>query len=308
MARLSLSVSLPLLLLAIAASSAGAQVPDDVSRAYERASTLVRDGQGEEGRRIVDSLFVRAREGTDEHAEALYWRAALARDAQQAERDYRLLVVQYPVSPRTARALLALAQIELARGDRERALAHLVRIDREHPSGDVAGTAAFWTARVRFEMNDEPRACAALDDAQRGLGADDVELRNQVEFYATRCVGVERDTSRSVASRADAESAAPGGSRPASPAAGRAAAAAESAAAPSAAFAVQIAAYSSRADADALVNRLARRDVRARVVSAEPLFRVWTGNYATRAEANAALRKLREQRIEGFVVQQRPDR
>lgn len=286
MARLSLS--LPLLLLAIAASSAGAQLPDDVSRAYERASALVRDGQGEEGRRIVDSLFVRAREGSDEHAEALYWRAALARDAQQAERDYRLLVVQYPVSQRTARALLALAQIELARGDRERALAHLVRIAREHPSGDVTGTAAFWTARVRFEMNDEPRACAALDDAQRGLGADDVELRNQVEFYATRCVGVTRDTSLSVASRT--------------------ATAAESAPAPSAGFAVQIAAYTSRADADALVSRLARRDIRARVVGAEKPFRVWTGNFATRAEANAALRTLREQRIEGFVVQQRPDR
>jgi cell division septation protein DedD len=294
MARLTLALSL--LLLVAAAPSARAQVADDVSRAYERASALVRDGQGEEGRRIVDSLFVRAREGSAEHAEALFWRAALARDAQQAERDYRVLVVQYPLSPRTDRALLALAQIELARGDRERALAHLVRIAREHPAGEARGTAAFWTARVRFDMNDEPRACAALDDAQRGLAADDVELRNQVEFYATRCVGVARDTSVSVASR---------------PAAGGVSTAArdsDAPAGPRAAFAVQIAAYTARADADALVSRLARRDIAARVVGATSPYRVWTGSYPTRAEANAALRALREQRIEGFVVQQPDDR
>lgn len=304
MSRFPLAI-LVLLLSATAAPAAGAQVPADVSRAYERAATLVRDGQGEEGRRVVDSLFVRAREGTAEHAEALYWRAALARDAQQAERDYRLLIVQYPLAPRTDRALLALAQIELARGDRERALAHLVRITREHPTGDVRGTAAFWTARVRFDMNDEPRACAALDAAQQGLAETDVELRNQVEFYASRCVGVARDTTLAAPARASTATATES-ARPAAPRSG--AATRPPAAAPQAAFAVQIAAYSSRADADALVTRLARRNITARVMGTAAPFRVWTGNYATRAEANAALRALREQRIEGFVVPQQPGR
>lgn len=292
------------LLLAAATVPAAAQ-ESDASRAFQRAAALVRDGQGEEGRRIVDSLFVRAREGTPGHAEALYWRAALARDAQQAERDYRQLVVNYPLATHTGRALLALAQIELARNDRERAIAHLQRLEREHPAGDTRAIAAFWMARIRFDMSDEPRACAALDEAQRRAPESDVELRNQIEFLATRCVGVARADSVTAGRTAT--------NRPAPEAAPATAGAAErrpAASTPSptarraASYAVQVAAYDTRADAEALVKRLARREVAARVVGTKQPFRVWTGNYATRADASAAQRKLRERSIHGFVVQQ----
>lgn len=284
--------------IALAGAMPAAAQTSDLDRAYARAAGLVRDGQGAEGRRIVDSLFVRAREGTAEHAEALYWRAALASDTHQAERDYRQLVVDYPLSPRAGRALLALAQLELTRGDRERALAHLQRLEREHPSSDVRPTAAFWMARIRFDMGDEPRACTALDVAQRAVAADDVELRNQMDFLATRCVGVSRDTINGVASRASGVGRATGTATPVE----RSRPTPDPQ--PRTSFAVQLAAYDTRADAQALVARLARRDVTARVVGSAKPFRVWTGSYATRADANAALRALRERRIDGFVVQQ----
>lgn len=310
---------IPVLSLLLASGVVPAAAQDsDASQAFQRAAALVRDGQGEEGRRIVDSLFVRAREGTPGHAEALYWRAALARDAQQAERDYRQLVVNYPFAAYTDRALLALAQIELARNDRERAIAHLQRLEREHPNGDTRAVAAFWMARVRFDMNDEPRACAALDEAQRRAPESDAELRNQIEFLATRCVGVARADSasagRATASRpatddAPAESGASERPRTAPAASGtsqrsRTASSPAAGSRRSASFAVQVAAYDTRADAEALVKRLARRDIAARVVGTKRPFRVWTGNYATRSEATAAQRKLRERSIHGFVVQQ----
>lgn len=283
-----------------------AQSPE-LEQAYERAATLVRDGQGADGRRIVDSLFVRAREGTAEHAEALFWRAALATDAQQAERDYRNLVVNYPLSRRAGRALLSLAQLELARGDRERALSHLQRLQREHPADDTRATAAFWTARVRFDMNDEPRACVALDDAQRSVAPADAELRNQIEFLAGRCLGVVRDTTPMAAVAGRPSAGATSNPRSASPNAGaspaqRAAATSDSRRTTS--YAVQLAAYNTRTDAEALVTRLARRGITARVVGSAKPFRVWTGEFATRTEANTALRALRDQKIEGFVVQQ----
>ena len=66
--------------------------------------------------------------------------------------------------------------------------------------------------------------------------------------------------------------------------------------------AVQIAAYNTAAEAEALVRRLRARNVTARVSGTVKPFRVRTGNHATRAEANAALRELRARGIHGFVV------
>jgi cell division septation protein DedD len=312
------SLGLALILLAAARPAlAQARPATPVDDAYVRAAALVRDGQGEAGRQIVDSVFVRTRTGTPEHAEALFWRAALAMDAQQAESDYRRLVVEYPLSPRVDRALLSLAQLELARNDRERALTHLVRIEREHPAGEARAMAAFWTARVRFDMNDAPRACASLDDALRLAAPGDVELQNQAEFYRPRCDGVVRassadevgargtgvggnrnDTARSAVdstvapvSRPPAAVSAPD-SRPPSP----------DAVTPRRTYSVQIAAYETAAEAEALVRRLRARNVTARVSGTVKPFRVRTGNHATRAEANAALRELRARGIHGFVV------
>lgn len=301
---------LSILTLLLSAAAPAAAQDAETSAAYERAAAMVRDGQGEEGRRIVDSLFIRAREGTPAHAVALYWRAALARDAQQAERDYRQLVVNYPLAPHADRALLALAQLELTRGDRERAISHLQRIEREHPAGAMRATAAFWMARIRFEMNDEPRACASLDVAQRAAAPENVELRNQIEFLGTRCVGVERDTTTNVAGGRGSGAGSntnvtAGGSETGATTAERTTSRGSAPdPRPAARYAVQVAAYTTRTDAEALVKRLARRDVRARVVGTSKPFRVWTGNYATRAEAVAAQQKLRLQKIEGFVVQQ----
>ena len=316
-------IRITLLLAAASAVAVPVRAQDAPSPAgaYERAATLVRDGQGAQGRRIVDSLFVRTQPGTPEHAEALYWRAALALDAEQAERDYRRLVVEYPVSQRVDRALLALAQLELARNDRERALAHLQRLEREHPAGETRAEAAFWMARIRFDMNDAPRACAALDDAHRLVAAADVELKNQIEFQTARCAGVVRfgttasvDTAPAVDRRPSAENTSAVDRRPsAAPAdTARTAPGAVQPAVPVVAadgrrrtvYAVQLAAYNTRADADALVTRLKARNIVARVSGTVKPFRVRTGSYSTRAQAVAAMRELAARGIEGFIAEE----
>lgn len=154
---------------------------------YVRAQRLVNEGKGVEGRAIVDSLFRLASPGSTAHADALFWRATLATTALDAERDYRQLTVDYPLSPRAEDALLRLAQLDLQRGDRALALAHLERLLREHASGPARARGAYWSARVHFEMNDAARACRSLNDARLALPAGDVELRNQIEYAAQRC-------------------------------------------------------------------------------------------------------------------------
>ena len=160
------------------------------SIAYRKAQTMVNDGNATAGRAIVDSMIARATPGTPAYAEGLYWRAVLSATAADAEMDYRRIVVDYPLSPRVEDVLLRLAQLEMARADYDAALQHLNRLTLEHPTGATRARAGYWQARVLFEKNDIPRACAANADALARTSQNDTELRNQIAYLNQRCVGV----------------------------------------------------------------------------------------------------------------------
>jgi cell division protein FtsN len=160
------------------------------SAAYKQAQSLVNEGNAAAGRAIVDSAIARAAPGTNAYGEGLYWRAVLSATAADAEMDYRRIIVDYALSPRVEDALLRLAQLELARADYDGALQHLNRLTLEHPNGVMRARAGYWTARVLFEKNDIPRACAANADALERSSQDDAELRNQISYLNQRCVGV----------------------------------------------------------------------------------------------------------------------
>ena len=51
------------------------------------------------------------------YGDAIFWRGALAETAADAERDYRRVIVEYPLSPYADDALLSLAELEQARSD-----------------------------------------------------------------------------------------------------------------------------------------------------------------------------------------------
>jgi DedD protein len=168
---------------------AGAQSGSD-SVAYKQAQTLVNDGNATAGRAIIDSLIARSTPGSNAYAEGLYWRAVLSATAADAEMDYRRIIVDYPLSPRVEDVLLRLAQLELARADYDGALQHLTKLTLDHPSGPTRARAGYWTARVLFEKNDIPRACAANADALARTSEGDTELRNQISYLNQRCAGV----------------------------------------------------------------------------------------------------------------------
>jgi cell division protein FtsN len=65
---------------------------------------------------------------------------------------------------------------------------------------------------------------------------------------------------------------------------------------------VQVAAYATRADAEALAAKLAARGYTARVSGAAAPFRVQVGPYATREAAAAGLERVRAAKLNGFVV------
>lgn len=162
------------------------------SAAVERAGRLVADGQGIAGRALLDTLISLAPPASMEYAELLYWRAAYAATAAEAERDYRRLAVEFSLSPRSEDALVALAQLEMARGDRQLALRHLERLTLEHSTASARAKAGYWAGRVYFEMNDPQRACVVLQAARAAAqdpGAG-VELTNRIDYEMQKCRGV----------------------------------------------------------------------------------------------------------------------
>ncbi len=174
--------------LLLAATLAAAQAPPrPTDPVFVRAQTLVSDGNGVAGRALIDSVIAATQPTARLYPEALFWRATLAANAADAESDYKHIVVDYPLAPQAEDALLRLAQLELARGDRDGALGHLQRIPRDYPRSKSLARASYWMARVLFEKNDIPNACAANANALAQADASQVELRNQIQYQGQRC-------------------------------------------------------------------------------------------------------------------------
>ncbi len=170
-------------------TAAFAQVPA-VHPVYVRAQTLVNDGDAATGRALVDSMLAIAAPGSNDYAEAVYWRAVLASTAADAEMDYRRVVVDYPLSPRVEDALIRLAQLEIARANYDGALRHLNRLVAEHPQSAARPRAGYWMARALFDKNDMQGGCAATADALSRTNEGDAELRNQITYLNQRCAGI----------------------------------------------------------------------------------------------------------------------
>jgi hypothetical protein len=365
MRRLALFSSLLLFSVAVrgdAQSTAASLSPND--SVFRRARRLVSEGNGGAGRAIVDSLLKREEEGTTAYGNALYWRGALAETAADAERDYRRVIVEYPLSAYSDDALLAIAELEQARGDRAGALAHLQRFVKEHPVSAARGTAAFAAARLAFEQRDTRVGCAMIADARASVPSTDVELRNQIDYYTPRCAVADaggasptpapvssaptlpRDTTPVVARKPVADAIAktpvkPSATKPVvaktvseheradttptakpvpakvvsvkSPAIVKAARpdaepalpaepAAKAATRPRMSYTIQLAAYSTLAEAQRLVKKLATSGVKARVSGAAKPFRVRLDFYSTRQAALDEVAALKTRGIIGFVT------
>jgi cell division protein FtsN len=186
-------------LLSCAATLAVSQTPArPTDPVFVRAQALVSDGNGAAGRALIDSVLTATPPTARLYPEALFWRASLASNAADAESDYKHIVIDYPLAPQAEDALLRLAQLELARGDREGALIHLQRIPRDYPRSKSLARASYWTARVLFEKNDIPGACAANASALAQAGDAEIELRNQIQYQGQRCPSTASSTPTSV--------------------------------------------------------------------------------------------------------------
>jgi len=175
--------------LLLSATGLSAQGPA-VDNAVARARALVEAGDGRAGRLVLDSLVREAGVATPALGELLYWRGLLAESSAEAERDWRRLLLEVPMSPRAEDALLRLAQLEQLRGRPAESRTHLERLARDYPASASQARAHFWLAKAYFEENDRARACGALDIVRQRVPDNAVELRAQAEDLRGRCRGV----------------------------------------------------------------------------------------------------------------------
>jgi cell division septation protein DedD len=291
-------------------SAQAATISPAMDRAIARARASVDNGNGEDARAVLDSLVNAAPAASNDLAEALFWRATLAERLGDAERDWKRLVIEVPLAPRTSDALLRLGELEMLRGHPADARTYFARVVREYPSGSVTSRAQLWVAKSWSAQRDMPRACVALAEAS-ATGIPEGELRLQADEMGRQCATVDKkliakaagDSAPTPAAVA-APNAAPTAVPTAVPTATPVSAPAAATPAPATArYSVQLAAFDTKQEAEQLVKRLGARSIDARVDGEVKPFRVRTGYFATRAQANAALAKLKQGGQTGFVAE-----
>jgi hypothetical protein len=253
----------------------------DVDSTLTRIERLVVAGDRSSARVLSDSLVAALPPESPRLADALYWRAQSASNAADAERDYLRIAVEHQFAPRAPDALLALAQLEYARGDRHAARRRFDRLLLDFPKGRHVARASLWSGRLAIEDRDHAAGCATLSAALPLVGSDDIELRNQFDYFVAQCERLPA-----------ADTTAPG--PPPSPAATE----------PQ--YSVQVAAFTARSEATSLASRLKSRGFDVRVVGDRAPYRVRIGRYPTRAEAVAALGRMRASQVRGIVVEAEP--
>jgi hypothetical protein len=274
------------MVVAVAAAPrlAHSQVSDSVLTLLER---LVVAGDRSSARVLADSLVAALPENSPQLAEVFYWRAATATSAADAERDYLRITVEHSYSKRAPDALLALAQLEFARGNRGAARRRFDMLLRDYPKGKHVARASLWSGRLALEEQDYTGGCATLNNARPLVGAEDVELRNQFDYYITQCSRMPAPEPVDTVPAPDTVKAPAASGAPE--------------------FSVQVAAYTARQDATSLAANLRGRGFDVRVVGDKAPYRVRIGRYATRADALSALTRMKSTyRLNGIVVEAEP--
>ena len=246
------------------------------------ALRLAQSGQVDSGRAIIRRLLATLPPTDSVYPEALLAAAKIAPDAQTVATNLNRIVVEYGASAWADDALLLLTQLYFAQRDPMQTIQAAERLNRDYPDSPLRPRANFSAARAYFELKNEARGCELIQQAIAGAG-DDVEFKNQVNFYAARCSPTSTTTT----------STTQGGG-------------AQTADTTTKTWAVQVLAVKSAAQVDDMLTRLRVMGFESRVMrDSTGFFKVRVGHYATRAEAQRAQQRLRS-KVGGhpFVVEE----
>ena len=270
--RLTIAILLTLGASSAPAAAQGQGQEQTQDSRLQRALRLAQDGGSDSARAVVQGILAATPTGDSLYPEALYTAGLIAHTAQQAQRYFRRVVLEYGWSPWADDALLRLAQLRYAAHDALGTVRAADRLYADYPSSPLIPTAAYWAARASVDRNDDEAACRWVD---RGLArtGENVETANQLRYFSSRCDS----------GRASGDSAGPAGQPappPARPPAGPV-------------YRVQVAAVSSETAANGVAAEVRRQGFPAVVLAEGNLYKVRAGEYHDRAAADRAVRTIR---------------
>ncbi len=289
---------------------------------FQRAQRLVNDGNGADGRALLDSLLNATEPRSAAEADVLFQRATIAESWDQAQRDYLRVMLEHDRSPRAAAAMLRLAQGELARGDRAAALRYLERLASEAPDSPLRGEAGVWHGRLLIDRGARDQGCAVLLSTRTRVDSTAIELVNQYDYLLRSCPTAVADAAAAPAAPTPtapatapvrtptpaAPSTAAPVTAPVTAPATPAAAPATTPAAPAATgpmdWSVQVAAWPTMEEAEKFAADMRARGYEVRVDGTSAPYRVRFGRYPTREAATAAMNAYKQkERGNAFLVQ-----
>jgi len=276
----------PLLLaLAILAVWPSGRLAGQTDSRLVEALRLAQSGQIDSGRVIVRRVLATLQPSDSLYPQALLAAAKIAPDASVVSSNLNRIVVDYGSSAWADDALLLLTQLYYAQHDPARTIDAAERLNRDYPDSPLRYRANFSAARSYFELKNEARGCALIQQSLDGADSSaDVEFRNQVSFYSPRCSAT--NTATTTTPPADTSKApAGGGAR---------------------GYSIQVLAVKSAAQVDDMLTRLKVMGFDARVVRDSTGFiKVRVGPYTTREEAARTQQRLKT-RLGGqpFVVEE----
>jgi len=275
-------VALAVLGLSACATELSAQTGSSAQKDSVRLAALrVAQTRPDSARALVRRLLAGLSPQDSIYPGVLFTAGRVASDAATAATNLQRVMVEYPRSAWADSALVLLTQLYFAQGDPAATVQAAERLRLDYPDSPLRARADFWGARAYFDLKDDAHGCPLIREALDGAGAD-VEFRNQVSFYASRCVSTIVT--------------------PPPPASGDT----QAKPAPPATYAVQVLAVKSAAQVDEMLTRLKVMGFDARVVrDTSGLFKVRVGRYGTHEDAAQAQRRLKT-RLGGqpFVVEE----
>lgn len=240
------------------------------------ALRLAQSGQVDSGRAMVRRVLATLTPGDSIFPQALLAAAKIAPNAQTVSSNLNRIVVEYGASPWADDALLLLTQLYFAQHDPVQTAQAAERLNRDYPDSPLRPRANFWGARAYFDLKNETRGCELIQNALQGT-TDDVEFKNQVNFYAARCSAPSTTTTTTTPAPSDTGAKVPPPTSPASHA-----------------YAVQVLAVKSATQVDEMLTRLKVMGFDARVVrDSAGFFKIRIGRYSTREEAQRAQARLK---------------
>jgi cell division septation protein DedD len=261
------------------------------TRTIQNAMAMANTGQLVAARAIIDSLAATTSEGAPDYEEIIFARATLATSALDAMLDYEKIIAELPLSARREESLLRAAQRSLSADDGTKALEYLHAMARDYPDDSSQAMAGYWMARVLFDQHDITSACAAnreaLAHARSGLPSMTAQLQEQGKIS---CANIAAVTTVDSVKPVTAASITPPKITSSSVSGPKL-------------FAVQVAAFGVRKDAEAESQRLRKTGLDAHVDGNIRPFRVRIGHFKTRSEATQALHDLKKRKVSGFVTE-----